>query len=57
VNIANFALGRERSGTKPVKALAVVQVDDGVSNTVLEALGTIEALLEARLVSLPEAKF
>jgi D-3-phosphoglycerate dehydrogenase len=52
VNIANFALGRERSGTKPVKALAVVQVDAPVSDTVLEALGTIEALLEAKRVQL-----
>jgi D-3-phosphoglycerate dehydrogenase len=57
VNIANFALGRERSGPKPVKALAVVQVDAPVSGNVLEALGTIEALLEAKPVSLPEAKF
>jgi D-3-phosphoglycerate dehydrogenase len=57
VNIANFALGRERAGAKPVKALAVVQVDAPVSDTVLEALGTIEALLEARLVQLPEAGF
>ena len=57
VNIANFALGRERSGQKPVKALAVVQVDAPVSGGVLEAIGTIEALLEARPVSLPEAKF
>jgi D-3-phosphoglycerate dehydrogenase / 2-oxoglutarate reductase len=53
VNIANFALGRERSGPKPVKALAVVQVDAPVSKEVLEALQTIEALLEARLVVLP----
>ena len=52
VNIANFALGRERSGTKPVKALAVVQVDAPVSHTVLDALHTIEALLEAKLVQL-----
>ena len=52
VNIANFALGRERAGAKPVKALAVVQVDAPVSDTVLEALGTIEALLEAKLVQL-----
>jgi len=52
VNIANFALGREREGTKPVKALAVVQVDAPVSNTVLEALGTIEALLDAKPVQL-----
>jgi D-3-phosphoglycerate dehydrogenase len=57
VNIANFALGRERSGPKPVKAMAVVQVDAPVSATVLEALATIEALLEARPVSLPEGKF
>ena len=52
VNIANFALGRERSGPKPVQALAVVQVDAAVSDKVLEALHTIEALLEARLVQL-----
>jgi D-3-phosphoglycerate dehydrogenase len=57
VNIANFALGRERAGAKPVKALAVVQVDAPVSDTVLEALATIEALLEAKPVSLPEGKF
>jgi D-3-phosphoglycerate dehydrogenase len=57
VNIANFALGRERTGPKPVKALAVVQVDAPVSETVLEALKTIEALLEAKPVSLPEAGF
>ena len=57
VNIANFALGRERAGAKPVKALAVVQVDAPVSASVLEALGAIEALLEARPVQLPEAGF
>jgi D-3-phosphoglycerate dehydrogenase len=52
VNIANFALGRQRSGPKPVKALAVVQVDAPVSETVLKALQTIEALLEAKPVQL-----
>ena len=57
VNIANFALGRQRTGTKPVKALAVVQVDAPVSAAVLEDLAKIEALLDARPVSLPEAKF
>ncbi len=36
----------------PVKALAVVQVDAPVSDKVLEALGKIEALLEAKLVTL-----
>ena len=57
VNIANFALGRERSGPKPVKALAVVQVDAPVGGAVLEALKTIEALLEAKPVQLPDAGF
>ena len=52
MNIANFALGRERSGAKPVKALAVVQVDAPVPNRTLEALKTIEALLEAKPVQL-----
>ena len=52
VNIANFALGRERSGPKPVKALSVVQVDAPVSESVLDALRTIGALLEVKLVKL-----
>jgi D-3-phosphoglycerate dehydrogenase len=60
VNIANFALGRERLGSnlagKPVKALAVVQVDEPVSESVLDALKVIEALLEVRLVKLPDGK-
>ena len=56
VNIANFALGRERAGAKPVKALAVVQVDEPVSESVLEALKVIEALLEAKLVKLNSGK-
>jgi D-3-phosphoglycerate dehydrogenase len=54
VNIANFALGRERGGKTPVKALALVQVDAPVSDKVLGALATIEALIEARPVTLPE---
>jgi D-3-phosphoglycerate dehydrogenase / 2-oxoglutarate reductase len=52
VNIGNFALGRDRSGAKPVHALAVVQVDPPVPAAVLEALLEIEALLEVRLVKL-----
>ena len=61
VNIANFALGRERraphvAAAGPVKALAVVQVDEPVSESVLDALKVIEALLEARLVKLPNGK-
>jgi D-3-phosphoglycerate dehydrogenase len=55
VNIANFALGRDRSGIQPVKALAVVQVDAPVSDTVLRALLQIEAIIEVKLVTLPEA--
>ncbi len=55
VNIANFALGRDRSGIQPVKALAVVQVDAPVSETVMRALLQIEAILEVKLVTLPEA--
>jgi D-3-phosphoglycerate dehydrogenase / 2-oxoglutarate reductase len=54
VNIANFALGRDRSGVKPVHALAVVQVDAPVPAAVLEALLKIEALLEVKLVKLAE---
>jgi D-3-phosphoglycerate dehydrogenase len=57
VNIANFALGRERTGPRPVKALAVVQVDAPVPANVLEDLLKIEAMIEARPVSLPEGKF
>jgi len=60
VNIANFALGRERGGKnadgRPVKALAVVQVDEPVGAKVLDSLKTIEALIEARAVSLPDGK-
>jgi D-3-phosphoglycerate dehydrogenase len=53
VNIANFALGRERAGAKPVKALAVVQVDAPVPAEVLDSLTAIEAILEAKPVELP----
>jgi D-3-phosphoglycerate dehydrogenase / 2-oxoglutarate reductase len=56
VNIANFALGRERqreSGSdEPLKALSVVQVDSPVGPEVLEALGKIPHLLKVRLVQL-----
>ena len=52
VNIANFALGRDRSGAQPVHALAVVQVDPPVPPAVLDALLKIEALLEVKPVTL-----
>lgn len=57
VNIANFALGRERAAGgpgSPARALAVVQVDPPVPSQAMEALRGVEALLEARVVSLPE---
>jgi D-3-phosphoglycerate dehydrogenase len=53
VNIANFALGRDRSGLQPVKALAVVQIDAPVSREVIDALKQIEAILDVKPVSLP----
>jgi D-3-phosphoglycerate dehydrogenase len=53
VNIANFALGRDRSGLQPVKALAVVQIDAPVSSEVIDALKQIEAILDVKPVSLP----
>jgi len=56
VNIANFALGRQRStpGTDdgPLKALSVVQVDEPIGQEVLEALAKIPHLLQVRLVRL-----
>jgi D-3-phosphoglycerate dehydrogenase len=60
VNIANFALGRERNrertpeqaGAAPLKALSVVQVDEPVGAEVLEALAAIPHLLQVRPVRL-----
>lgn len=56
VNIANFALGRERAGKAqadgPVKALAVVQIDAPASQSALDALKSIKALLMAQPVQL-----
>ena len=58
VNIANFALGRERIAPHtppthtPVKALSVVQVDEPVNPEVLDALTKIPNLLQAQLVRL-----
>jgi D-3-phosphoglycerate dehydrogenase len=60
VNIANFALGRERvrertretSTEGPLKAIAVVQVDSPVTPEVLDAVAQIPNLLQVRLVEL-----
>jgi D-3-phosphoglycerate dehydrogenase len=57
VNIANFALGRSEKSAdgKPVIALAVVQVDAPVGQTVLDALLAVDAITEARFVRLGDA--
>jgi D-3-phosphoglycerate dehydrogenase len=56
VNIANFALGRQRFAQEneagPLKALSVVQVDEPIGPEVLEALAKIPNLLQVRLVRL-----
>jgi D-3-phosphoglycerate dehydrogenase / 2-oxoglutarate reductase len=53
LNIANFALGRDRSGIEPVQALAVVQVDAPASPELLDSLLKIEAILDVKPVTLP----
>ena len=52
VNIANFALGRDRSGIQPVKALGVVQIDVPPSAELLESLKKIEAIIDVKPVTL-----
>ncbi|MDE3202570.1 MAG: phosphoglycerate dehydrogenase [Acidobacteriota bacterium] len=56
VNIANFALGREREGKAtadaPAKALAVVQIDAPAPQSALDALKSIKAMLTAQAVQL-----
>jgi hypothetical protein len=54
---ACYGLCAEQAGAKPVKALAMVQMDAPVTYAVLEALRSIEAMLEVRLGKLPEAGF
>ncbi len=54
VNIANFALGRsDRSRRVPQgNALAVVQIDGSTTDAVLEALRSVDAILQVHLVNL-----
>jgi D-3-phosphoglycerate dehydrogenase len=54
VNIANFALGRAEKSKdgEPAIALAVVQVDCPVAQSVLDALTAVDAITEARVVNL-----
>jgi len=55
VNIANFSLGRSEAGSS---AVAVVQVDGDIPETVLEALRGVETVLLAKAIRFvaPQAK-
>ncbi len=55
INIANFSLGRSQNGQS---AVAVVQVDGDITETVLEALRGIETILLAKAIrfTAPQAK-
>ena len=50
VNIANFSLGRGEDAKEPREAVAVVQVDSSVSDTVLQDLRKIEAVQVAKAI-------
>jgi len=50
VNIANFSLGRAEDGKEPRGAVAVVQVDSDVSETVLQDLRKIDAVEVAKAI-------
>jgi len=56
INIANFALGRANGdrATSGGTALAVVQVDGEVTESVLKALRSVEAIAEVHVASLGE---
>jgi D-3-phosphoglycerate dehydrogenase / 2-oxoglutarate reductase len=56
INIANFALGRAGHDHRlpPGTALAVVQVDGEVTESVLRALNRVEAIAEVHVASLGE---
>ncbi len=50
VNIANFSLGRSEQAQEPREAVAVVQVDSEVNETVLQDLRKIEAVHVAKAI-------
>jgi len=54
VNIANFSLGRSEQAQEPREAVAVVQVDSEVSETVLQDLRKIEAVEVAKAIRFSE---
>lgn len=53
INIATFALGR-REAVRGAEALAVVRLDGDVPESILEPIRNIDAVVEARLIRLPE---
>jgi D-3-phosphoglycerate dehydrogenase len=54
INIATFALGR-RSAERGAEALALVRLDGEVPASILESIRAIPAVIEARLLRLPES--
>jgi D-3-phosphoglycerate dehydrogenase / 2-oxoglutarate reductase len=54
VNIANFSLGRSEQAQEPRSAVAVVQVDGGVSEVALQDLRKIEAVEVAKAIRFGE---
>ena len=50
INIANLSLGREARGAR---ALTVLNLDEAVSDAVLDAVRSIPNVISVRLVSLP----
>jgi D-3-phosphoglycerate dehydrogenase len=54
LNIATFALGR-RDASLGAEALAIVQLDGEVSESILPLLRSIPNVMEARIVRLPRA--
>ncbi len=53
INIATFALGR-REAVRGAEALAIVRLDGEVPEAILDPIRGIEAVVEARLIRLPE---
>ncbi|MCL6481020.1 MAG: phosphoglycerate dehydrogenase [Firmicutes bacterium] len=53
INIATFALGR-REAVRGAEALAIVRLDGPVPEAILDPIRSIEAVVEARLIHLPE---
>jgi D-3-phosphoglycerate dehydrogenase / 2-oxoglutarate reductase len=51
INVANFALGRKTEAAGAI-ALAVVQIDGGVTRSVLDAFEEVEAITQVRLIEL-----